>query len=172
VNFVLVTDEDRDIGNSSLNFNNILSGMQAKNALLNVVVNSTMTGSNGQRAIGADAHGNTFIANGQGGFTTNSGSATVSSYSYDTTKADYVDLAWATGNSNVSGAAWDLNLLRAGGNTAKSFSAAFAEVKATEVLKQTPIPEPSSTLGLMTMGLIGTSSMLKRKPYGKATTKA
>ncbi len=165
VNFVLVTDEDRDIGNTSLNFNNILSGMQAKNALLNVVVNSPMTGSNGQRAIGADANGNTFMANGQGGFTTNSGGVTGANYSYDTTKADYVNLAWATGNSTISGAAWDLNMLRAGGNTAKSFSAAFAEIKATEALKQTPhkVPEPASTLGLMALGLVGTGSMLKRK---------
>lgn len=169
VNFVLITDEDRDIGDRSLNFNSILSGLQAKNALLNVVVNSQMTGSNRQRAIGADAHGNVFMADGRGGFTTNSGGVSNSSYysyyGYDTTKADYVDLAWATGNSTISGAAWDLNMLRAGGNTAKSFSAAFAEIKATEALKQKPhqVPEPASTLGLAIIGLVGTGSMLKRK---------
>jgi hypothetical protein len=161
VNFVLITDEDRDIGANHVNFNSILNGLQSKNALLNVVVNHAMTDGNGQRAIGADAQGNAFIADGSGGFTTNS-NTTVSSYSsFGTTKTDYVDLAWSTGNSTISGAAWDLNVLRAGGQSAKSFTKAFADVKSTEALKQTgngnstKVPEPTATLGLLGLAALG-----------------
>ncbi|WP_017716408.1 hypothetical protein [Kamptonema formosum] len=169
VNFVLVSDEDRDNGNGSLNFNSILSGLQQKNALLNVVVNHQLTGENGQQAIGADAQGNAFLTDGQGGFTTIASGAGVSYRSFGTTKADYVNLAWATGNSTVSGAAWDLNMLRAGGDTAKSFSAAFVEIKATEALKQTgngeptKVPEPTATLGLLGCAAFSIGKQIARK---------
>lgn len=167
VNFVLVTDEDRDTIANNVNFNSILNGLQSKNALLNVVVNHQMVDGNGQRSIGADAHGNAFIADGSGGFTTTANTAVSSLYSpfsylySDTTKADYVNLAWATGGSTVSGAAWDLNLLRAGGQSAQSFTAAFADIKATEALKQigngdsTKVPEPTATLGLLGLAALG-----------------
>jgi hypothetical protein len=191
VNFVLVSDEDRDNSNGSFNFNSILSGLQQKNALLNVVVNHQLTGENGQRAIGADAQGNAFVTDRQGGFITVASGADatdlgasktgqanpifsspymgVSYSSFGTTKADYVNLAWATGNSTVSGAAWDLNMLRAGGDTAKSFSAAFVEIKATEALKQTgngeptKVPEPTATLGLLGCAAFSIRKQLARK---------
>jgi hypothetical protein len=158
-----VTDEDRDNGNNSLNFDNILRGLQAKNALLNVVVNHRMTDKSGRQVIGADRDGNVFLADGTGGYSTITdglkspstpgNNQTSKSYpghlnpwtgqpisptSYlNTTKSDYVDLAWATGNSTISGAAWDLNLLRSGGEKANSFNAAFVEIKATEAWQQT-----------------------------------
>ncbi|MDJ1181478.1 PEP-CTERM sorting domain-containing protein [Roseofilum sp. BLCC_M91] len=195
VNFVLVTDEDRDNGNSALNFDNTLNALDDKNALLNVVVNHRMTGNNGQQAIGSDRDGNTFFADGQGGFSTvENGLKTPElpnpplppksplkpypprppyprppyrgwgSHHYsDNTKRDYVDLAWATGNSLIGGAAWDLNLLRSGGTTAQSFSAAFVDIKATEALKQTQIPEPSATLGLLGLAAFGAAQSLRRK---------
>jgi len=187
VNFVLVTDEDRDNGNDSLNFDNILSRLQAKNALLNVVVNHQMTDKNGRQVIGADRDGNVFLADGIGGYSTiadglNSSPTQgtnqfgypgqlnpwtgkpISPASYvNTTKSDYVDMAWATGNSNISGAAWDLNLLRSGGATADSFNAAFVDIKATEAWQQTgngveekqKIPEPTTVLGLLGVAALG-----------------
>lgn len=168
VNFVLITDEDRDIRANSVNFNSILNGLQSKNALLNVVVNNQIVDGNRQRAIGADAHGNAFIADGSGGFTTTSNTAVSSLYSFGTTKTDYVNLAWATGNSTVSGAAWDLNLLRAGGKSAQSFTAAFADIKATEAWKQTgngdstQVPEPTATLGLLGLAALGLRKRMVR----------
>lgn len=172
VNFVLVTDEDRDNGNNYLNFDNILSGLQAKNALLNVVVNHPMTDKNGRQAIGADRDGNVFLADGNGGYSTtteglNSPEVATTPWGnhvfFNNTKSDYVDLAWATGNSTISGAAWDLNLLRSGGQTANSFNLAFVEIKATEALKQTgngvdknqKVPEPTTVLGLLGVAALG-----------------
>jgi hypothetical protein len=169
VNFVLITDEDRDISANSVTFDSILNGLQSKNALLNVVVNHQMVSGNQQRAIGADAHGNALIADGNGGFTTTPNTTVSNSYSFGTTKADYVNLAWATGNSTVSGAAWDLNLLRAGGKSAQSFTAAFAEIKATEAWKQTgngdstKVPEPTATLGLLGLAALGLSKRMVRR---------
>jgi hypothetical protein len=169
VNFVLITDEDREIRSNSVNFNSILNGLQSKNALLNVVVNNKIVDGNGQRAIGSDANGNAFIADGSGGFTTISNTAVSSLYSFGTTKTDYVNLAWATGNSTISGAAWDLNLLRAGGQSAQSFTTAFADIKATEAWKQTgngdstQVPEPTATLGLLGLTALGLRKRMVRR---------
>ncbi|WP_254567807.1 vWA domain-containing protein [Oscillatoria sp. HE19RPO] len=169
VNFVLITDEDRDIRANSVNFNSILNGLQSKNALLNVVVNHQMFNGNRQRAIGADAQGNAFIADGSGGFTTTPNTGVSNSYSFGTTKTDYVNLAWATGNSTISGAAWDLNLLRAGGKSAQSFTTAFSEIKATEAWKQTgnghstQVPEPTATLGLLGLAALGLRKRMVRR---------
>ena len=81
---------------------------------------------------------------------------------FGSTIADYVDLAWAT-----NGAAWDLNWLRAGGDTATSFTNAFVDVKVTEIMKPTgggvKVPEPGTVLGLVGIGAFGIDSTLKRK---------
>ncbi|MFP4007581.1 MAG: PEP-CTERM sorting domain-containing protein, partial [Spirulinaceae cyanobacterium] len=56
---------------------------------------------------------------------------------------------------------WDLNLLRAGGKTAQSFTSAFVDIKATEAYHQfkdqqsQDVPEPGMLLGLMGLGLTG-----------------
>ena len=64
---------------------------------------------------------------------------------HGTTHKDYVRMAMALG-----GAAWDLNLLRKGGETASAFTKAFIDLKVKEISKQVcercfcdspPIPE-------------------------------
>lgn len=160
LNIVLITDEDRDNTDRSLDFNTVLASLQASNALLNVVVNHSLQDAVGQRAIGIDASGQGFLADGQGGFTTTAGFAPLSGrYSFGTTQTDYVDLALATGTNRISGAAWDLNLLRAGGTTAQSFSQAFAAIKAVEAAEQPghgeSVPEPSAIAGLAALLAIG-----------------
>ncbi|MEC4803954.1 MAG: PEP-CTERM sorting domain-containing protein [Jaaginema sp. PMC 1079.18] len=171
VNVVLITDEDRDYTNSGSNgfdFNSVLSALTGKNALLNAVVNQNFTDGNGSRAIGADGDGNAFVADGSGGYVKSTGAQT--GYGFGTTKADYVDLAWATGTGNITGAGWDLNLLRAGGTTAQSFTAAFVDIKATEALNQVQsqqpsqdVPEPGMLLGLMGLGLTGAGLRRSRR---------
>jgi uncharacterized membrane protein len=69
----------------------------------------------------------------------------VSQCFYNTVE-DYSKLAIATGS-----AFWDLSILKAGGDTAISFTDAFVDIKLHEIITQTP--EPSS-LALMTLGLI------------------
>ncbi|NEO86001.1 MAG: VWA domain-containing protein [Spirulina sp. SIO3F2] len=152
VNIVLVTDEDRDVLKPSHSFNSILNQLQGYNALLNVVVNASSKDNAGNSLVGMDGHGNGFIADGSGGYTTivHPTAMLPNVKAFESTVADYTNLAWATGNDTVRGATWDLNLLRAGGLDAQSFTQAFVDIKATEAYRQKPnketVPEPTSTL--------------------------
>jgi hypothetical protein len=158
INVILVTDEDRDNTNGALTFasiNNLLAGY---NALLNVVVNNPFSGgvSNSQ-ALGVSVGNLAYFADGSGGFT--SGSPGVVGNGAGTTEDDYVNLALG-----LDGAAWDLNLLRAGGLTAQSFTAAFVDIKVGEIIRQVPggsgaVPEPS------TYGLMGAAALLGAVVY-------
>lgn len=162
VNLILVTDEDRDIHSSAQNltYQTILNAFQGENALLNAVVDSNFRDGSNYNALGVDNQGNAYREDGTGGFIKTGGG--YSSSADGTTKTDYVDLAWAT-----DGAAWDLNLLRAGGNTATSFTNAFVDVKVREITTHpgggAKVPEPGTVLGLVGIGAFGMASTLKRK---------
>lgn len=149
-NIILVTDEDRDNGTTTSDtYAAMKAALDNENALLNAVVNCQFTDGNGNRALGIDAAGNAYVADGAGGYTSSAGGTQTGSCS-GTTKTDYVDLALAVG-----GAAWDLNLLRIGGVTADSFTSAFVNIKVGEiVIQQSSVPEPA-TLVLMGLGLAG-----------------
>jgi hypothetical protein len=134
INFILVTDEDRDIRAGSTNtFDSMLNALKGRNILLNAVVNFGFRDGSGTRAIGINSSGEAYLADGSGGFTTSTGG--VATTGAGTTKRDYIDLALQTG-----GAAWDLNLLRAGGLSAASFGSAFINIKVGEILSQPPSP--------------------------------
>ena len=160
VNLILVTDEDRDIHSSAQNltYQTILGEFQNQNnALLNAVINSSFADVTGNGVLGVDFLGNGYRADGTGGFIQTTGGVAVSGWG--STKTDYVDLAWAT-----NGAAWDLNLLRSGGDTATSFTNAFVDVKVTEITNHgVKVPEPGTVLGLVGVGAFGIGSTLKRK---------
>ena len=155
LNVILITDEDRDVtSGSTLTYNSVLSSLQAKDALLNTVVNATFKNYSGATSLGIDSEGSAYMADGSGGYTQSTGGVAVSGYG--TTIADYVDLALGTG-----GAAWDLNQLRAGGDTAVSFTNAFVDIKVEEIQEQI-IPEPN-TLLLLGAGLIGVFALGRKK---------
>ncbi len=141
VNFILITDEDRDATPGlSLSYAGMETALAEAGVVLNAVVNATLNSG----AVGTNGTDD-YLPDGSGGFTT----AATSGFSggYGSTIADYSNLAIATG-----GASWDLNQLRAGGLTAASFTAAFVDIKVEEIISQTPEP---GTLLLLSLGLVG-----------------
>jgi len=159
LNLILITDEDRDVTDPALNYADVLGALTGANALLNVVVDCNFADGSGSTAIGVAADGTAYLEDGTGGFLVSAG-GTQSGNCYGTTVADYVDLAWDTG-----GAAWDLNILRAGGDSAASFTAAFVDLKVTEITSQPPtgqVPAPA-TLALVGLGLLGVGMGRRRR---------
>lgn len=166
VNVVLISDEGRSTHNKrsdEFNYELTLTALKRKNALLNVVVNQNLSDDNEHSAIGIDFAGNAFIPDGNGGFTT-----TIATTAKENTKADYIDLAWETGGGHIGGAAWDLNILRQQGDSERSFTQAFVDIKTQEVIKQ-KTPEPSSILGLLIFSGIGLATLNKQKLAGKSS---
>jgi len=131
---VLVTDEDRDNTNGALTFASIKADLAAKGVTLNVIVNNPFLDSSSVSALGIDKDLNTFSADGSGGFTSSPGGSIGNGAG--ATETDYVPLAHDAG-----GAAWDLNLLRDGGLTAESFTAAFVDIKVQEIAEEIKIAE-------------------------------
>ncbi|HJU39971.1 MAG TPA: choice-of-anchor A family protein, partial [Tahibacter sp.] len=135
-NVILITDEDRDVADTTLTYDSMLASLRAKKAVLNAVVNARFRCGDNTLALGMGQNRVGYKADGRGGFVT---CANVTATSGDgTTLRDYVDLALATG-----GAAWDIEVLRDGGLLAQSFTNALLKIKVQEILQQIPAdPQP------------------------------
>ncbi len=131
-NFILLTDEDRDISNRDLTFDSVKEKILEKGVLLNAIVNWAFECGDGREAIGMRYDGLGVVAEGNGGFSYCSG-ARAGTEGFITTERDYVDLAIA-----VKGLVWDINILRRGGDFSNSFSNAFAALTLSEVVEGLP----------------------------------
>jgi hypothetical protein len=114
----------------------LLSG---QSALLNVVVDNAFGCTGGTGSVIGRTTGSGYRVGAGGTYTACSSPTTGAGFG--TTGADYVTLALGT-----KGAGWNLNILRAGGNDAASFTAAFVDIKVAEIVTQTGVPEPASYL--------------------------
>ena len=131
--FILISDEERDIRHSSINKDTILTLFKNQNTVLNAAISQSFQSGKGLRAFGIDDLNNTYIYDPLSAnlFHVGTQGAPVKDSAYGTTYSDYTDLAFASG-----GAAWDLNLLRQGGDVATGFTKAFVLVKANEIFRQ------------------------------------
>jgi len=158
INFILVTDEDRDdIVNcpGSLcglpdSYASMLSALNSKKVVLNAILDLNLNGG----ALGYDGT-TSYSPDGSGGFTETAGGG----YSaFSSLGQDYGDMALAT-----SGAVWDLGILRSGGSNAESFASAFINVKVEEIQDQlNPIPLPASAW-LLVGAMAGMGALKRRK---------
>ncbi|XP_062505324.1 uncharacterized protein LOC134182022 isoform X2 [Corticium candelabrum] len=111
--FILVTDEDRDIFNATTNYNYTLAWLRRAGATLNVVADQAFFNSD-EKLLGINFRDNGFIQVAKT-YTKMAGASV--GKGYGSTFRDYVQMALAT-----DGAAWDLNRLRRGGYTATAFA--------------------------------------------------
>lgn len=151
VNFILITDEDRD-DTVALSFAQVEKLLMGHNVLLNAVVDNPFGIPTAGGALGVDKDLNAYFADGGGGYTTSPGG--IVGDGFGSTETDYVALALGTG-----GAAWDLIRLRDGGDIAASFTEAFVDVKVREI-----VPEPGTILLLgMGLGVLGVVTVRRRR---------
>jgi hypothetical protein len=116
---ILVTNEDRDIRDASLTYDNTLARLNAQNVVLEGILSADFLDSQGSSALALNAQSNAYTEDGNGGFTvTPNGS--VSPFFFDTTVVDYVDMVFDT-----NGLAGDINQIQFGGVTAESFGNAM-----------------------------------------------
>ncbi len=117
---ILVTNEDRDIIDSSKSFASTLTKLRRNNVTLNGIVEADFFASNGTPAIALDADDDAYLANGLSGFTTSANGFARNTAAGGTTVADYVDLIHET-----RGIAGDIGQIQVGGATTASFSSAM-----------------------------------------------
>jgi len=135
--FILVTDEERDIVVTELNRSVIYSHISEFDGRLNIAVSEAFECKNGpgpwdfEEVLGLDSNGTGYSETTNGNVQPRSNCQPKPDSGYVTTNEDYTQLAF-----QLRGGAWNLNQLRQGGDKAKAFTTAFLNVKVEEVIDQ------------------------------------
>uniref|UniRef100_A0A1X7UV50 Uncharacterized protein n=1 Tax=Amphimedon queenslandica TaxID=400682 RepID=A0A1X7UV50_AMPQE len=129
--FILISDESREPIQLALNQSYLLSLFESEDVILNVAVSQSFQNNAGQRAFGIDSSNRTFAYSPFNVLNVYSNGKSVKDSAHCSTDLDYTELALLSG-----GAAWDLNILRSGGDIARHFTDAFVLVKAREIYHQ------------------------------------
>lgn len=130
--FILISDENRDVLQPGHNSTTILSLLRERNTILNVAISESFETTFGQQALGIDSTSRSFVYNPFNSLDVISGGRPIKDSSHSTTNIDYTQLALSTG-----GAAWDLSVLNQGETSVvDSFTEAFVSVKANEIFHQ------------------------------------
>lgn len=135
LNVILVTDEDRDVlaGAEDITRDVVKARILQEGAVLNVVVDNMFQALNGTRALGVDSFGTAYLA--QGALSIPTKVDIELGAGYGRTRRSYTELALETG-----GAAWDINLLRGGGDLVEpAFTSSFVRVKTAEVKQRVAV---------------------------------
>lgn len=130
--FILITDENRDVLNHNLTRSSILELLRRTRTRLNVAVSEQFEASD-LRALGLDDAMNAYIFDPLSPSLLRrrpNGQPFVDS-AFQTTHEDYTVLALMADSG-----AWDLSLLRQGGNVAEAFTRAFVMTEVEEIVKQ------------------------------------
>ena len=109
--FILITDEDRDVVEQNLTRNDVRALLEAAGVMLNAVINEEFEGEN-LRALGIDSSRNAYVYDPsiRTSFRVLEGSgASIQDSAFGSTNTDYTELAL-----ELNGAAWDLTQLRQG----------------------------------------------------------
>ena len=128
---ILISDESREPIQSGLNQSYLLSLFESEDVIFNVAVSQSFQNNAGQRAFGIDSSNRTFVYSPFDVLNVYSSGKSVKDSAHCSTDLDYTQLALLSG-----GAAWDLNILRSGGDVARLFTDAFVLVKAREIYRQ------------------------------------
>ena len=161
VNFILLTDEDRDdTTGGAVTATTLLADLAG--IKVNAIVNNpfTVNGSSALGLSGTGAGGFGYTADGSGGFVKDDCATETCAVGNGagSTESDYVPFAFDSG-----GAAWNLNVIDDGGLTVDSFTAAFVDLKVEEIMTTDPvIPEPSTVI-LFGSGLVGLAAWRRFK---------
>lgn len=115
---ILVTNEDRDIRDASLTYQNTLARLLARDITLEGIVSAVFLDGQGFQSLALDAESNAYSADGNGGFNVSPNGSVL--FGSGSTITDYVDMIFET--DGVSG---DINQIQAGGFTAQSFGNAL-----------------------------------------------
>lgn len=135
--FILVTDEERDVVVKELNKSVIYNRINEFGGRLNIAVSEAFECKNGpgpydfKEVLGLDSNGTGYSQTTGGNVEPLSNCQPKPDSGYVTTNEDYTQLAFQLG-----GGAWNLNQLREGGDKARAFTTAFLTVKVKEVIDQ------------------------------------